>query len=243
MEYPEIRKLAQESLSKEDQIRLANDILNNLKEESSSDNAIDTSTEWWKCKAEALDFLKDNGMDTPEFRKMIMDVEYLPWKILIWWVPRAPDNLKAKDIGINYTVDTQDKPADYTQAHVFKWEWEFADEDYFTFAAIEKIQNTGKIKLPTDVDMENTLKALPWYTKKRKWEKWSVKILSILLWAQMSGWRLAGNQAIGSGNGWLRSASPLDSNTNKAWALLRSSSKGILGNYNTMYALPLRSLA
>jgi hypothetical protein len=192
-------------------------------------------------KTEALQFLVANNMDTPENRALINAVKFTPEAIEIGWVRWSYNNLKATDVGMNYSTDTNAQPKNYEEAHVFKWEWKFAQEDYFTRAAIDQLQQQWKAKIPTDTDMKNTLKALPWWTQRWSWEKWSAKILSILLWTQMSGYRRAGERNHTTENGYLWSASPFD--TNNAWAFKRDSSEGKLVNYNKRSAFPCRPLA
>lgn len=198
--------------------------------------------EWERRRELALQFLKDNHMDTEENREMINVVIFTEQYIEIWWVKRALENLKASDVGMDYTTDTSENPADYSQAHVFKWEGDFADENYFTREAVRQIQEQWTANLPKDTDMENTLKALPWLTQRWLWEKWSAKILSILLWTQMSGYRRAGERSNTNTYGFLCSASPDVSYTNYAWAFHRDSFKGLLDYYNKKNAFPCRTI-
>lgn len=196
---------------------------------------------WEKRKKLALQFLKENGMDTEANIALINAVQFTPEAIEIGWVRRAWENLKASDVGMQYTQDSQENPADYSKAHVFSGNPDFPEENYFTREAINKLQQQWKVKLPTDTDMENTLKALPWYTKRWSWKKWSAKILSILLWTQMS-YRRAGERNNTLTDGYLRSASPHVSNAYDAWAFKRVSSEGKLDSYNKELAFPCRTV-
>lgn len=193
-------------------------------------------------KKEAISFLKENDMYTPENIALIDAVKFTTDAIEIWWVRWSYNNLKASDVWMDYTTDTSKNQVDYTQAHVFKWEWVFDKEDYFTYEAITQVQAQWKIKLPTDTDMENTLKALPWYKKIWSRGKWSAKILSILLWTQMSGFLRAGKWLDSNALGYIWSVSPHSSYVNIAWACKRDSSEGKLDYCNRKIAFPCRPL-
>jgi MoxR-like ATPase len=211
---------------------------------------IDTTTEWWKRKTEAIAFLAANDMDTPDNRALINAVKFTPDAIEIGWVRWSYNNLQASDIGMNYSTDTKAQPKNYEEAHVFKWEWKFAQEDYFTRKAIDTLPANKKAKIPTYKDMRKTLAAIPWWPvgqavptseSSTSRTKWSAKILSILLWTKMSGYRRAGERNNTTKNGYLWSISPYD--TNHAWAFIRDSSEGRLGNYDKRSAFPCRPLA
>ena len=201
-------------------------------------------------KAEAIAFLTANDMDTPNNRALINAVKFTPDAIEIGWVRWSYNNLQASDVGINYSTDTKAQPKNYEEAHVFKWEWEFAQEDYFTRKAIDTLPASKKAKIPTYKDMRKTLAAIPWWPvgqavptseSSTSRTKWSAKILSILLWTQMSGCRRAGERKNTTKYGYLWSASPFDSNS--AWAFKRGSSEGKLDHYSRKLAFPCRPLA
>jgi hypothetical protein len=208
---------------------------------------------WEQRKAEALQFLKDNRMDTPENRALINAVQFTSDAIEIWWVKWAYENLKASDVGMDYTTDTSENPADYTQAHIFKWEGDFVDEDYFTRKAIDTLPASKKAKVPNFIDMRKTLEAIPWWpigkiasvssSQTPDSLLWSAKLLSILLWTKMSGYRITGERYFIHTSGFLRSVSPRVGITIKDGAYEGSNYGGRFSVFNNEYAFPVRPLA
>jgi len=205
-----------------------------------------------KRKTEAIAFLTANDMDTPNNRALINVVKFTPDAIEIGWVRWWYNNLQASDVGMNYSTDTNEQPKNYEEAHVFKWEWKFAQEDYFTRKAIDTLPANKKAKIPTYKDMRKTLAAIPWWPVGQavptseistSRTKWSAKILSILLWIQMSSYRWAGERDNTDTIGYLWSASPHVSNSYRAWAFKRYSSGGRLDYFNKLSAFPCRLLA
>jgi hypothetical protein len=199
-------------------------------------------------KGQAIQFLKDQWKDTSENIKLINDVVYTDNAIIIWGVSWSYNNAKASDFGLTYTVDDKDNPADYSKSHVFKWEGKYSEEDYFNFPMVDKIVNEHNAKVPSYEDIWNSLVALPWDTKGKAPKEptyvgwWiGVKILSILLGAEMSGCRDGGVwKNIGSyGYLWSRSKS----HSGGAWACKWDETEGKLGYYSRRYARPLRLLA
>lgn len=215
-------------------------------------NISDYNTIESKRKTEAIAFLTANDMDTPNNRALINAVKFTPDAIEIGWVRWWYNNLQASDVGMNYSTDTNEQQKNYEEAHVFKWEWKFAQEDYFTRKAIDTLPANKKAKIPTYKDMRKTLAAIPWWPvgqavptseSSTSRTKWSAKILSILLWIQMSSYRRAGERDNTNAFGALWSASPLVSVTSNAWAFRRGSSEGRLGLYDERSAFPCRPLA
>ena len=198
-------------------------------------------------KGQAIQLLKDRWKDTAENIKLINDVVYSDNAIIIWGVSWSYNNAKASDFGLNYTIDDENNPADYSKAHVFKGEGAYADEDYFNYAMVDKIAKQGA-KVPSYEDFWNSLVALPWDTtwtppKEPTYVWWwiGVRILSILLGTEMSGYRDVGVwKDIGScGSLWSRS----ESGSDFAWAYEWDEAKGRLDDYRREYARPLRLLA
>jgi RecG-like helicase len=113
-------------------------------------------------KSQALQFLKDNNLETPAHIAMINNVQFTKEAIVIGGVTRAHENAKASDFGLNYTIDDENNPADYNKAHVFKGEGDYAEEDYFNYAMVDKIVKEKQAKVPTYQDMRKALAALPW---------------------------------------------------------------------------------
>lgn len=199
-------------------------------------------------KGQAIQFLKDQWKDTAENIKLINDVAYTDNAIIIWGVSWSYNNAKASDFGLTYSVDDKDNPADWTQAHVFKGEGKYSEEDYFNFPMVDKIVNEHNAKVPSYEDIWNSLVALPWDTKGKAPKEptyvgwWiGVKILSILLGTEMSGYRGGGVwEDIGSyGSLWSRS----ESDSFYAWAYGWDEAEGRLDHYRRKYARPLRLLA
>jgi hypothetical protein len=150
-------------------------------------------------KMRCIEFLIDAGMYTPEHVEQIMAVQFVEnQSITVGPTAYAWENLKASDVGMQYTQDSKENPADYTQAHVFTGNPDFPDENYFTPEAINQLQQQWKVNFPSFADMKNTLKALPGEIptvrtqSRQSRKKWSAKILSILLWTQMSSKRCDG---------------------------------------------------
>lgn len=198
-------------------------------------------------KGQAIQFLKDQWKDTSENIKLINDVVYSDNAIMIWGVSWSYNNAKASDFGLTYSVDNKDDPADYSKAHVFKGEGKYSEEDYFNYAMVDKIVKQGA-KVPSYEDFWNSLVALPWDTtwtppKEPTYVWWwiGVRILSILLGTEISGYRDGGvRKGIGSyGYLWSRS----ESDSGGAWACKWVETEGKLDNYNRKYARPLRLLA
>ena len=196
-------------------------------------------------------------MDTPEYRTMINNVQFTNKSINFTnpanWatIPRAHENAKASDFGLDYTVDDKNNPADYSKAHVFKGvksdKGDFSNEDYFNFAMVDKIAKQGA-KVPSYQDMRNTLAALPGGPSgtppksptSTGREVWSAKLMSILLGTEMSGCRNGGEREYCGSYAYLWSRSESDSDG--AWACKWDGSEGKLDDYNREYARPLRLL-
>ena len=199
-------------------------------------------------KAQALQFLKDNNLETPAHIAMINNVQFTKEAIVIGGVPRAHENAKASDFGLTYSVDNKDNPADYSKSHVFKGEGAYADEDYFNYAMVDKIVKEKQAKVPSYQDMRKTLAALPGGPSGTLPDPpssigrnvGSAKLMSILLGTEMSGCRVDGVwDNVGSyGCLWSRSGSDSD----YAWACGWDETRGGLGNYNRKCAWPLRLL-
>jgi hypothetical protein len=199
-------------------------------------------------KSQALQFLKDNNLETPAHIAMINNIQFTKEAIVIGGVTRAHENAKASDFGLNYTIDHENNPADYNKAHVFKGEGDYAEEDYFNYAMVDKIAKQ-EAKVPTYQDMRKTLAALPGGPSGTLpnppssigRDKWSAKLMSILLGAEMSGCRGGGVwEDIGSyGFLWSRS----ESGSGGAWAYEWVEAGGRLDRYYREYARPLRLLA
>jgi hypothetical protein len=148
-------------------------------------------------KSQALQFLKDNNLETPAHIAMINNVQFTKEAIVIGGVPRAHENAKASDFGLTYSVDNKDNPADYSKSHVFKGEGAYADEDYFNYAMVDKIVKEKQAKVPTYQDMRKALAALPGGPSGKipnppstvSRNVGSAKLMSILLGTEMSGYR------------------------------------------------------
>jgi hypothetical protein len=201
-------------------------------------------------KAEAIQFLYQNNMVTPENIAMINAVKYTAESIEIGGVAWARENLTAQQAGMEATHDSSNNKADYNKPHVFSWEWQYASENYFTRAAIEEIQKKGEISLPTYDDMRRTLVALPWWPTKSTppsdpestdFTTWSAALYTILMWCQKSGYRSSGSFNDTDRSGSLWSASPR--NNFSAWAFGWDSTKGFLYDDNRKDAFPCRPLA
>ena len=199
-------------------------------------------------KSQALQFLKDNNLETPAHIAMINNVQFTKEAIVIGGVPRAHENAKASDFGLTYSVDNKDNPADYSKSHVFKGEGAYADEDYFNYAMVDKIAKQGA-KVPSYQDMRKTLAALPEGPSgkipnppsRTNRSVWSAKLMSILLGAEMSGYRVDGVWEYVGSYGFLWSRS--ESGSGSAWAYRWAETGGTLDSDYRGYARPLRLLA
>ena len=198
-------------------------------------------------KGQAIQLLKDEWKDTAENIKLINDVVYTDNAIIIWGVSWSYNNAKASDFWLPYTIDDENNPADYDKPHVFKGGGDYDDEDYFNYAMVDKIAKQGA-KVPSYEDIWNSLVALPWDTKGKAPKEptyvgwWiGVKILSILLGTEMSGYRDGGvwHSVGSSGYLWSRSKS----GSALAWACGWDEARGKLDDYYRGYARPLRLLA
>lgn len=198
-------------------------------------------------KGQAIQFLKDQGKDTAENIKLINDVVYSDNAIIIWGVSWSYNNAKASDFWLPYTTDDEDNPADYSKPHVFKGEGKYSEEDYFNYAMVDKIAKQGA-KVPSYQDMRKTLAALPEGPSGKipnppsstDRNVGSAKLMSILLGAEMSGYRADGVwRNIGSyGYLWSRSESDSDG----AWAYGWGETEGKLADHLRKCARPLRLL-
>jgi hypothetical protein len=70
-------------------------------------------------KAEAIQFLYQNNMVTPENIAMINAVKYTAESIEIGGVAWARENLTAQQAGMEATHDSSNNKADYNKPHVF----------------------------------------------------------------------------------------------------------------------------
>ncbi len=198
-------------------------------------------------KSQALQFLKDNDLETPAHIAMINNVQFTKESITIGGISRAHENAKASDFGLSYTQDTQKNSTDYIP-QVFKGEGAYADEDYFNFAMVDKIVKQGA-KVPSYQDMRKTLAALPWgpiegtppsSPNSTGRQIGSAQLMSILLGTKMSGDRSDGERNDCGSSGFLWSRSEYGSDD--AWACDFGELRGELDYYNRECALPLRLL-
>ncbi len=122
----------------------------------------------------SIDQLKRQWIDTGENMKKLNAIIYHANAIEIWWVKRARENLTA---------------AENKNKWIYNHEVNGKERTYFKRKAwMEEVEKQW-MKLPTDTQMETSLKALPWgYERKNNWKEWW-NIMWTILWL----WDLPGS--------------------------------------------------
>lgn len=120
----------------------------------------------------SIDWLKNRQMDIQENLNKLDAITYHKNVIEIWWVRRMRANLVA-DQDVEKWI--------YKTRRLWKIHTYFKQEEWIIEA------NKQAMDLPTDLNIEGSLKALPWnYPWKGKRYIWG-DILPIILWLDMSG--------------------------------------------------------